>query len=274
MRDQWLRECIRLSSQQADFYSGARKILTNVTFSWDALDFTTPVELRDCGFTKSKLTMLRRLYYDEAHTQAVSALWDRRLSQGKYGSVGVSTYHHLVKNDPTKKSKRASVMGPCLLGVTLTLLNGGATVVDAFYRTTELYKKFPADLVFLNQVLLAPFKIDELKRVNFHFANVTCHPMYFVTLIPNMGKWFDVQQHLEKLKMMDPYFYKWVIKWTARYLCEEYSRGILKFSQALRVRKDAMERINPKVLPHLQKYLRAWHPGYRGEYKNDEEPTE
>lgn len=267
MRDQWLKECLRLSSQQADFYSGARKIITNVNFSWEADDFTTPVELRDCGFTKSKLTMLRRLYYDDAHSQAVGALWVRRLEQGKYGSVGVSTYHHLTKNDPNKKSKRASVMGPCLLGVTLTLLNGGATVVDCFYRTTELYKKFPADLVFLNEVLLPPFQIDELKRVNFHFANVTCHPMYFVTLIPHISRPVSA---LRQLRTEDEYFWKWVVKWTARYVCDEYSRGILKFSQALRVRKDALERIEPAKLAKLQDYLRTNHPGYRGEYKDEE----
>lgn len=184
-------------------------------------------------------------------------LWQRRLSQGKYGSVGFSTFNHLTKGKIDGGAKRASVMGPCIQAVNLTLVKKGQAEIDVFYRTTEILKKFPADLVFLRDVLLAPFD-TEFSRINFHFANLTLHPMYWITAVPMMK---DPIATMEMIKARDPHFYKWLIKWTARYLCDEYGRGIDKFSQACRVRDMALELIPKKK--KLQKYLRKNHPGLR-----------
>ncbi len=126
-------------------------------------------------------------------------------------------------------------MGPCMQSVSLTLMNRREAKVDIFYRTTEVLKKFPADLVFLRDVLLKPFEGNFIEY-NFHFANLTLHPMYWVTIIPLMR---NPVKELKRLEKADPHFYKWVIKWTARYLCPEHGRGIEKFSQALRVRSAA-----------------------------------
>lgn len=184
-------------------------------------------------------------------------LWQRRVSQGKYGSVGFSTFNHLLKGDIEKKSKRASVMGPCIQAVNLTLIKKGVAEVDVFYRTTEVLKKFPADLVFLRDVLLAPFD-TEFQRINFHFANLTLHPMYWVTLVPLLRNPVRI---LKGIQRVDPYFHNWVIKWTARYLCEEHGRGIDKFSQACRVRDVALANIQSPQ--KLVDYLRTNHPGFR-----------
>lgn len=258
MKQQWLDHCLRLAHEPADFYSGCRKILTG-----RRVDFTSlgnDLVIGDCGFTKSKLTMLRRLYlHEESHNMA-QELWKRRLDQGRYGSIGFTTYNHLLKADPTKKSKRASVMGPCIQSVTLTLLNDGSTAVDAFYRTTEFLKKFPADLIFLRDTLLEPFQIDKLKIVRFHFANVTLHPMYVSTIIPHLKHPIE---ELENFKRLDQRFWGWSVKWLSRYVCDEFAHGIQKFAQAMRVRKDALERVSPMMLPKLQAYLRKNHPGYR-----------
>lgn len=277
MKGEWVGRAMELArmptqpSRDVDelvFYSGARKIITGVQFTLPNL--ANDMTIGDCGFTKSKLTMLRRLYYhEESHAKAVE-LWERRLGQGKYGSVGFTCYNHLLKSDPDKKSKRASVMGPCIQSVTLTLLNDGSVNVDAFYRTTEIFKKFPADLVFLRDQLLPAFKIDDMNRVMFHMANVTCHPMYFVTLIPLMGVSRSILE-LESIKVADKRFFDWTIKWTARYICDEHHRGIAKFAQALRVAKDARERITGAEMTKLQAYVRDNHPGHRNEYEEDED---
>lgn len=148
-------------------------------------------------------------------------------------------------------------MGPCMQSVTLTLMKKRQARVDVFYRTTEVLKKFPADLVFLRDVLLKDFEGD-FEEINFHFANLTLHPMYWVTIIPHM------QKPIRELKLLrdgDPHFYKWVVKWTARYLCPEFGRGIEKFSQALRVRSAALELIPEHE--KLARYLRDNHPGLR-----------
>lgn len=264
----WITACGIVQASPASFYSGARKIHRNVTLEFG--DLADDIHMEDAGYTKSKMTMLTRLYYHvESHATAMQ-LWARRLEQGKYGSVGFTCYNHLIKNDPTKKSKRASVMGPCLQSVVLTLDDKGASSVDVFYRTTEVYKKFPADLVFIRDVLLADFLLPDFDSMVCHFANLTVHPMYYVTTIPHQR---DPIAALDRLKGKDRYFYDWVVKWTARYLCDEYHRGIAKFAQAMRVHDDARKRISADVMPELQQYLRDNHPGYRGTYeeKDDED---
>ncbi len=260
----WLEACETLAFQEADFFSGARKILRARQL---VFDLDTDLGIADAGYTKSKLTMLRRLYLQEESRNVGLELWERRLGQGKYGSVGFTTYNHLIKNDPTKKSKRASVMGPCLQSVVLTLTDKGDTHVDVFYRTTELYKKFPADLVFLRDELLAGFELPGFQGMRCHFANLTIHPMYYVTIIPHQR---NPIKALERLKLGDEYLYNWVVKWTARYICDEYHRGIAKFAQAMRVCMDARNRIPEDVLKELRPYLVKNHPGHRNDYQEED----
>lgn len=259
MKDEWVESCLSLAHVPG-FYSGARKIIRGQSLVFN--DFSNDLHIKDCGFTQSKLTALRRLYLHQESVDAAVTQWERCLSRKKYSSASFHCYNHYLKSDPTKKSKRASVMGPCIQAVSLTLLNDKSVAVDAFYRTTELFKKFPADLIFIRDTLLPQFRIDTLREVRFHFANITCHPMYFVTLIPHLS---NPIKHLKELKKTDQRFFEWTVKWTARYVCKEYGRGIEKFSQALRVRKDALERIPERVMPKLQQYLRDNHPGYRGD---------
>lgn len=256
----WIESAARLSCEPASLYSGARKIIRRqvVTFT----EIEDDLMLADCGFTKNKMRMLEKNYLHEESIAIAQQLWARRVAQNKYGSVGFTCYAHFVKGGSVeaKRSKRASVMGPCIQSVTLTLLNQRRTVVDVFYRTTEFYKKFPADLVFLRDVVLKRFDFSKapIVEINFYFANVTCHPMYFVTLLPLYD---DPIAELERIRKEDEYFWTWIVKWTARYLCDEYARGIMKFSQALRVRQDALNRLGPKKLKKLQKYVRDNHPG-------------
>lgn len=276
MKQDWINQCLTLSHQPAAFYSGARKILQNVHFSLTPHDDLT---LKDCGFTRSKLRMLERNYLVQESIDAALELWKGRVARGKYGSVGFTTYGHYVKGGGHRshfveihkkrkegddyKPSRSSVMGPCIQSVIITLNNDKSVVVDIPYRTTELYKKFPADLVFIRDTLLPPFNIKPT-HINFHFANVTCHAMYFITIIPHLR---DPIKELEILKKKDKFFWTWLVKWSSRYLCDEHLRGIEKFSQAMRVRKDALERIDKKTIKMLQRYLRDNHPGFRHDYK-------
>lgn len=268
MLKEWMETAIRMSHEKADFYTGARKILRNRSFTFKRLGRT--LQLYHAGYTESKRTHLNRLYYNEQAIEAAQMLWERRLKQAKYGSVSFHCYNHLVKSDPNKGSKRGSVMGPCIQAVSLTYLETGHTAIDAFYRTTELYKKFPADLVWLrdNVVPQFNFKTAPIQEINFHFANVTCHPMYFITLLPWSA---DPVKVLEDLRAVDNYFWSWVVKWTARYLCDEQKRGIEKFAQAMRVHDEFRKHLaDEKKLDLLATYLRDNHPGYRRSYKPQE----
>lgn len=280
MKEEWLDFARACAMRPADFYSGARKIIRTRTITFE--NIKPDLLIGDCGFGKSKLTMLRKSYLHEESRNVAVELWDGRLDRAKYGSVGFHCYNHYVKgmgqasyweNHNNKKiaehkrAKRASVMGPCIQAVNLTLLKKGETSIDIYYRTTEVFKKFPADLVFIRDELLAPFNFDTapIQSIHFHFANVTVHPMYAVTMLPLLE---DPVEFLASLKKRDEYFFNWVCKWTARYVCDEHMRGIQKFSQAMRTRKDALTRLKPDVLKSLQKYIRANHPGHRNDYED------
>lgn len=273
MKQEWVQFILRLSKRKADFYSGCRKILCNRVLVFDDLwDHKDPLILEDAGYTSAKMSHLKRLYLHEESRDMALKLWKMRREKTSYGSVSFTTYNHLLKNNPEKKSKRASVMGPCIQAVTITQVKGGKNAqyfIDAFYRTTEILKKFPADLVFIRDVLLEEFDFTgmEFLGLRCHFANITVHPQYFVTVIPQLD---DPIAELEAIKKKDKYFYEWIIKWTARYLCEEHYRGIAKFAQALRVKDDADNRIKGKLRKKLIKYLRANHPGHRNDYKDPE----
>lgn len=274
MKDEWIEEVLRLSKKKGDFFSGCRKIIQGrqITFH-DLWDFEDPLVLEDAGYTSAKGSHLKRLYLHEESKEMAIKLWDERRKKTSYGSVGFTCYNHLLKNDPTKKSKRASVMGPCLQSVVITQIKGGKKArysIDVFYRTTEILKKFPADLVFIRDVLLDGFDFEgmEFDGMTCHFANITVHPQYFVTAIPHME---DPIAELEAIRKKDKYFFEWIVKWTARYLCEEHYRGIAKFAQALRVKMDADKRIKGKRRKKLVQYLRDHHPGHRNDYKEPED---
>jgi hypothetical protein len=279
LRDQWVEYCVGLSSERADFYSGCRKILRSRVMIFNTLDDS--LTLADAGFTSHKMRYLERAYLHPESVAVGVDLWGRRRVQDKYGSIGVTCYNHFIKSEKT--SKRASVMGPCIQAFTVSYLNRREYAVDVFYRTTELLKKFPADLVFLRDRLLTPFDFSgmALTEVRCWFANITVHPMYFATILPILD---DPIRHLQELKLKDAYFHDWVVKWTGRYVCDEFHRGIAKFAQALRVYKDARERLDPGVLAQVQDYIRANHPPLKtrfaeanaalGQKENDDEEDE
>lgn len=273
MKQEWIDSICHLALTPETFYSGCRKIIQGYKLRfedlWDAED---PLVLEDAGYTRSKMSHLLRLYYHEESVAAAVKLWALRRKKPSYGSVSFHCYNHFVKNDAKKKSKRASVMGPCLQSVVITQVKGnkkdgtgGKYTVDVFYRTTELLKKFPADLVFIRDVLLKDFDFSGMSfgGLTCHFANITVHPQYFVTAIPHMDNPIEV---LEGIKAHDQYFFNWIVKWTARYLCPEHYRGIAKFAQALRVKDHADAAIKGKRRKKLIEYLNNNHPGYRNDY--------
>jgi hypothetical protein len=266
--EQWINHAVDLSHRKANFYSGARKILRPVRLKFTSMDDS--LQLSDAGYTSNKMRMLEKNYVHEESLDTAIQLWDRRLGQAKYGSVGFTCYNHFVKGGSidAKRSKRASVFGPCIQSVTLTWLDRKTVGVDIFYRTTEFYKKFAPDLVLIRDVLLADFTLPENLILHFHFANVTCHAMYLGTIFPYID---DPVSFLEEVRETDEYFWIWSMKWTSRYLCPEHARGIAKFSQALRVAADLDTRIQPKKKEKLVKYLRDNHPGFKRTYVDPNE---
>ncbi len=257
MKQDWINNCIELFHTPADFYSGSRKILKDVL-----LEFSWPCDLTyaDAGYSeRMKEHQLARNYLDQESIDAASKLWDSYRARPKYRSVTFSTVRSLVKDH---KGPRGSKMGPCIMGVTLSMDNKGKEVEIAFcYRTSEYCKKFPADLVFFSKLIEQNFNLEGMKvtKLKCFFINLTIHPAYAVILFPHLKNTAKV---LDKIKEEDKYFYDWIIKWSARYLIEKYGHGIQKFSQALQVKKYATNNITGDKLLDLQTYLEENHPGY------------
>ena len=277
MLSAWVQFAASLCRREEDFYSGCRKIIRHVdwSISGSAL-MRRDGTMEDFGYTQSKQTMLTKLYVNEESIDAASILWKKRLEQRKYGSVGFSFHNHTVKGGMEKRSKRASLMGPCLQAAVVTLLNSkGECEMDIYYRTTEVLKKFPADLVFLRDVVMPRFANGWVpNQINFHFSNLTVHPMYYVTLVPHLGGPITV---LEELRKRDEHFWKWCIKWSGRYLCPEFGNGIQKFAQAKRTGDSALKLIDKRTRDELQKYIRKNWPGVNhkdGRIDNTEEDEE
>jgi hypothetical protein len=265
---QWVNICLIASSYNGKrlvptdpqtFFSGARKIIHPYTIIFTSIDDS--IQLKDAGFTSAKLKALTRHYYVPESVKVATTLWKKRREQEKYGSVCISCFGHFVKGDVKGATPRGSIFGPCPQSVVITWLAKDQYKIDVFYRTTELFKKFLPDLVFIRDVLLKPFDFSGMKirDATFHFANATAHSMYLGTLFPHLD---DPIAELEKIKKADPFFHKWVVKWSARYLVPKYEHGIVKYSQALRVQKDLRERIDPKMQTKLRHYLTDNHPGY------------
>jgi len=259
----WLRYAVELSKRPADFYCGCRKIHRGVQLSFDPP--SGDLQWSDAGYSlRHKRAQLMRHYYHEASIKVAAPLWDERVSKRKYGLVSFTCFAHFTKTEG-KTSPRASVMGPCLQSVVLTWIKG-KTEVDVFYRTTEFFKKFPADLVFLRDELLPnfDFKLAPIDSIEMHYANTTCHPMYFGILLAHFD---DPIKVIDSLREPDHFFWQWVVKWTARYTCPEYAHGVDKWAQAVKVRDTVVRTMEEKgCMDELNVYFRKHHPGTRGGY--------
>jgi hypothetical protein len=247
-------------------WDAASKIFHNKTFTFDEMDDSLTLE--HCGYTKTKLSLLRGLYYAEESIEEARKNWKRICKKGKYGSTSFHTFNHLVKNHASKKGFiRMSVMGPCLNSFVLTYANGQSTV-DCFYRTTEYGKKFPADLIFIRDVLLPvfDFSLAPLKQINFTFCNITVTPMYSLVPMTAMIPGLEPDEYIdfmEELRIKDMRTYFWMIKWHSRYTNPDYYREIANFDQARQVHNHLQRVIDPKNLAPLNEYLEDNHPGHR-----------
>lgn len=273
LKAEWLNYAIELSKEKSDFYSGYRKIQSARMLTFTGLDKS--LQLADAGYTKMKLSGLVRHYFHKESHHAAVQLWARRRTQESYGSVGFTCYNHFIKGGSidAKRAKKASVFGPCIQSVVITWLNRTSYSVDIFYRTTEFYKKFPADLILLRDILLDgfDFKGMELVKVNCHFANISMHPMYAVTLLGQLNKPIE---YLERLKIKDNDFFLKTVRWTIHYICPEYYKRIANYSQAKRVYLHAQKMFDKQTMKALQKFLRANHPKHNSKMEEDDDVSE
>lgn len=263
MKKRWIQLCQKLSAKPTDFYAAARKILRNESVQF--CNWKSDLTLEEIGYTTNKLNRLIKDYlHVESRNKAVE-LWDHFVKRGSYASTCFTTHNHLVKSGATSPSESIETRGPCLQSVVITLIPSSRgkeqqAVIDTYYRTTEFFKKFPADLLLID-VLLKPFDFSRAKIIerNFHFAGVTLHPMYVIVPAALAD---DPIEFFEEIKRNDPQFYKGCVNWTHKYLVS--SRGITKFEQAKATQRKALASLKKSGNLHLIEYIdEAFHATHK-----------
>ncbi len=129
---------------------------------------------------------------------------------------------------------------------------GGLRVV-IFYRTTEIIKKFGADLIFLREVVLPRFnRIKSIDNVSFVFSNLTVHPMFFTTLLAHHP---SPILFLSRIKNSDSHFHKGIERWMRKYLFEGETSWVQKFSQAKQTHAAMKRLMTEETQQKLKQYF-------------------
>jgi hypothetical protein len=239
LRSQWLEHCLDLAGRRSELWRGNQKILRNQRITLTLDDSLT---LDDIGYTDRKAGMLEGLYvHQESHDAALDQWRERKK---KFTSVPFHCFNHL-----TKAAGKGGTQGPCLLSVVVTD-TGREVVASVHYRSIEVFKKFPADLIFLRDTLLRPFEVNG--DVTFHIANVTVHPLYFPTLLPLLH---DPVATLRDLKQRDERFWRFAVQ-EAEDLLNDGPRNA-NWGQGKRVGKHIRTHIEDGPLSELHDYLRS-----------------
>lgn len=235
MRDQWVKLAIEKMMAKPDLWDGSKKIFRNVVHTFTEVE-GSDFSAGEVGYTGSKMTALRGLYIHEPSLSMAVQLWEKRQASRKYGSVGFHCYNHLLKSHAQLENtaKRSSLMGPCLQAVTLTCVDRVRCEVNVFYRTTEILKKFPADLVMIRDMMLPRFNFTNihLGGVTCHWVNLTMSPMYVGILAPLVP---DFVELMEELAEADPRFHSHAIRAMHSYIRHEViNKETHKFNQSRR----------------------------------------
>lgn len=246
MKAAWVQFCMALALREADEISGVQKIVHHVSMKVPGdLFFDGSIDLSMFGYSErgNKMESLKRHYLDRDKMLASVGIIEERVEQSKYGSCGFPL---------TGEVKKWTKQDFCMQAATVTNYKDGLRVV-VFYRTTEVIKKFGADLIFLRDVVLPRFNdVKSISSVTFSFSNVTVHPMFFPTLLSHVD---DPVSFLKGIKSEDRKFHEGIEKWMTKYILEGEGSWVQKFSQARQTHAAMLRLMHKKKQRDLRKYF-------------------
>lgn len=171
---QWTDLVHDIAARPPLIISGVRKIVQGVSWrtrgdSWLGED---PFTFKDLSYSgkDNKVNQLERIYYNDAFVQEARSKIRERLDDDRsQSSVGI-----IMRGED--KDRRSQ--GHCIQNIVLThaeLRKGvEVTTLDVYYRSTEVVKKFLADVLFLKKVVF-PRIMEGLPwptEIRFYFCNV------------------------------------------------------------------------------------------------------
>lgn len=266
MKREWLRFAKQLTMEPADFKSGSKKIIRHRKLNIRRFD--DPVDMYEIGYQGTKLSLLKKLYVHEESLSSAVDQWKDRVEGGRYGSVGFSCYNHILKpHSGESANHRASTMGPCLQAMTVTQIPGEGAALDVFYRTTEILKKFPADLVLIQRVFMERFDWSVTKPVQLtcHFSNITVSSNYISVLLTVMED--DPIDYLEELAEADSSFHRSSMIWLGKTLSGKYD----KFNQARRNANATRRLMSEERKKRLASYIQSLRLPHLQETQDEDE---
>lgn len=246
MKKEWIELCKNTLMEKPDHYFDFRKVFRNklVVFPRKMLD---DLSLDDLGHAKAKLSYLSRNYINSEAFEAAQEQWHRIVERQAYGSAGFHTYNHLRKASMNTHRRGIVVQGPCIQSVVLTKL-GDDTIIDVFFRSTDPFRRLPADMIFIRDVLLPPFKVKPID-IRAHIVNLATNPWHIPVVLNNIP---EPVKFMREVKKADPVAWKQIAFCMSRVLDPKYKS---KLSMVIRMRKFTQERLSKTTISQLRSIM-------------------
>lgn len=173
--------------------SGYRKVTMNIILHvhrWGLLNWN----IETVGFHQAKWKQLNSIYYPEEGIAKFEQ--QRKDNDGKTVSLCIDMVGVKKKEDVISSTK-----GPCLKNIVFCYNGGTLAQCHIFYRTTEVTKKFFADLVFLDfffkeVVSGARTFMDTWIHIPYAYCHVKQFPVIDI-LIPNWRSWSWMDRNMK-----------------------------------------------------------------------------
>lgn len=251
LKERWLELCLDLSLEPARLVVGTRKILRNQTWvisgdEWRSGEFN-PEEVVGYNNWQVKRKQLHRYYVNPAELERAIAKF-KFISQekAKFDSVNIT-----LKNE--HKSGWTS-QDHCMASMIVSYwpksrLGPANTEIDVYYRTTEIAKKFVADIALFREDIFPHF--EPISKIRFVFSTLNMSVAFTPAIFLSAA---DPVAFLEELKRSDERHWRRICTYLVRYLCDGDSS--MKFKQHDRIKKRLARSLEDVKRDDIVAYLR------------------
>lgn len=249
LKERWLELCLDLSQDPAYMVVGTRKILRNVIWTisgkdWHTGDFDVE-KLVGYRSWKTKKAQLSKYYLNEAEFERASKKYAHiRDNLGRYDSVNM-----ILRNG---EKFGWTAQDHCMAAMIVsywpkTKGKPAGSEIDVYYRTTEVAKKFAADLAFFREVIFPRF--EPISKIRFVFStcnmSVAFTPALFLTID-------EPVPFLENIRREDHRHWRRICSYLWRYLCVKED---MKFRQHDRIKVKLQNVMARNKQDDLKQYL-------------------
>lgn len=215
LEQSWVDWMYEACSTKGDGYVQIRKFFFNKswTIPWEIFNTGISSGFDTLGYSDdgSKLEQLKRNYYNQAEVERIRDTFIQRLKAG-----GGKSKQTCVTARFGNAEKDSRSQGYCMQTMTInwfasTPEGKPSFVIELYYRSTEMCKKFFADLKFLDEVVF-PELLKGVPVQPTQVRFVFCASFISTVFIPILLKHGDPQEFLTRVKAGDPKFFKLMLR--------------------------------------------------------------